>query len=156
METTFTLWGIEDKIALEPISLKHSTHVKNSILFERSDDCEDGTYPRVSDYTRLVNKIESEGPAAWVNRLTRKKNKLKIEYLGCTIVREKDWQDEAVLEFKEPIEVVFAHIGEEPVVKHVKKVKGEFTHDWFWLNGGRQDKVANGFEIYFNIKEYLE
>jgi hypothetical protein len=33
---------------------------------------------------------------------------------------------------------------------------GEFTHDWFWRNNGRQDKVANGFEIWFNIKECLE
>jgi hypothetical protein len=34
-------------------------------------------------------------------------------------------------------------------------MKGEFTHDWFWTRNGRQDKMANGFEIWFSIKEYL-
>jgi len=76
--------------------------------------------------------------------------------MGCTIVREKEYEDEAIVEFTEPIDVVLDYIGGEPVVKKVKKIKGEFTHDWFWIRGGRQDEIANGFEIWFNIEEYLE
>ena len=157
METTFRLYDIVDSnLALMPVSLMHSSHIQNAILFEVSDDNEDGTYPRACDYMRVVNKLESDGPASWINRLSRKKNKLKIEFGGVTIIRDKCWQDEAVLEFKEPVKVVFGWVGEEPIIKEVKKIKGEFTHDWFWTKGGRQDKVANGFEIYFNIHKYLE
>lgn len=157
MKTTHSIWEVIDEgTVLRPHSGNHSHHIKHAILFEISDDCEDGTYPRVSDYTRLANKIDADGPAAWINRLTRKKNKLKIDFEGCTIIRDAAWKDEAILEFKEPIEVLFAYIGETPLVRDVKKIKGEFVHDWFWLKSGRQDKIANGFEIWFNIHEYLE
>ena len=157
MKTSKSLWEIiEDGAVLKPYTGAASDYIKNAILFEISDDCEDGTYPRASDYVRLANKIDADGSAAWLNRLTRKKNKLKIDYIGCTIIRDHDWQDAAILEFETPIEVVFGYIGEEPIVRTVKKIKGEFTHDWFWMTGGRQDKIANGFKIYFNIEEYLE
>jgi hypothetical protein len=157
MKTSSLLWEIiEDKSALKPYTGASSSYIKNAILFEVSDDCEDGTYPRPSDYVRLANRLDTHGSAAWINRLTRKKNKLKIDYMGCIIIRDNDWQDAAILEFETPIEVVFGYIGEEPIIKTVKKIKGEFVHDWFWLSKGRQDKIANGFEIYFNIEEYLE
>ena len=157
MKTSNSIWEIiEDGAALTPYSGSRSSNIKNAILFEISDDCEDGTYPRVSDYTRLANKIDSDGPAAWLNRLTRKRNKKVIDYYNFKIHRTSDFEDGAILEFETPIEVVFAHIGDTPIIKEVKKIRGEFTHEWFWLSRGRQDKIANGFEIYFNIEEYLE
>ena len=157
MKTSSSLWEIiEDGAVLKPYSGSTSSYIKNAILFEVSDDREDGTYPRASDYVRLANKIDADGSAAWLNRLTRKRNKKVIEYYNFKIHRTADWQDEAILEFETPIEVVFGYIGEEPIVKTVKKIKGEFMHDWFWTSRGRQDKIANGFEIYFNIEEYLE
>ena len=156
MKTSHAVWNVlEDGELLEPISPKNSSHIKNAILFEVSDDNEDGTYPRVSDYVRLVNKIENEGTSVWVNRLTRKKNKKSIGFMGCNITRTSDYEDSAVIEFNEPIKVVFGYIGDSPIIKEIKKIRGEFTHDWFWTRNGRQDKVANGFEIYFNIKEYM-
>ena len=156
METTHTIWEIidEDKV-LDPYTGKHSYHIKNSILFEISDDTEDGTYPRVCDYTRLANRLDAAGTSVWVNRLTSKKNKKIIDYWGCKIERSADYETEATIEFKTPIKVIFGYIGGDPIIKEVKKIKGEFTHDWFWTRNGRQDKIANGFEIWFNIKEFL-
>ena len=158
METTHTIWDIieEDKV-LDPYNGGHSSSfIKKAILFEISDDNEDGTYPRVCDYVRLTNRIEADGTSVWVNRLTSKKNKKIIDYWGCKIERSADYETEATIEFKTPIKVIFGYIGEDPIVKEVKKIKGEFTHDWFWTRNGRQDKIANGFEIWFNINEFLE
>jgi hypothetical protein len=156
METSSSIWEIiEENKVLEPRTLKHSHHIKNAILFEISDDNEDGTYPRVCDYTRLANKIDADGTSAWLNRLTRKRNKKSIDYWGCKIIRSVDYEDNAILEFETPVKVIFGYVGDEPIIKEVKKVKGEFTHDWFWSKNGRQDKIANGFEIWFNIQEYL-
>ena len=81
---------------------------------------------------------------------------MEIDFCGVKITRGRDWDTEATLEFKEPIEVVMGHVGETPTVVKVKKIKGEFTHDWFFRKSGRQDKIANGFEIWFEIKKYLE
>ena len=157
METTHRIWDIlEDEMVLDPYSGRNSSHINNAILFEISDDNEDGTYPRVSDYTRLANRLDDEGTYAWVNRLTRKRNKKNIDYWGCKIERSADYETEATIEFKTPIKVIFGYIGEDPIVKEVKRIKGEFTHDWFWLKNGRQDKIANGFEIWFNINEFIE
>lgn len=156
MESTHTLWDvIEEGKVLSPYNGNHSSHIRKAILFEISDDNEDGTYPRVSDYTRLANQIDNDGTSAWVNRLSRKRNKKTIEFYGCKIERSADYQDEAIIEFATPIQVVFGYVGDEPIVKEVTKIKGEFTHDWFWTKSGRQDKIANGFEIWFNIKEFL-
>ena len=157
MESTHTLWDvIEEGKVLSPYTGSHSSpHIRKAILFEISEDTEDGTYPRVSDYVRLTNKIEANGTSVWVNRLTRKRNKKSIEFFGCKIERSADYEDEATIEFATPIQVIFGYVGDEPIIKEIKKIKGEFTHDWFWMKSGRQDKVANGFEIWFNIKEFL-
>lgn len=156
MSTSHTIWDvIEEGKVLKPYS-GDGHHIKQAILFEMSDDNEDGTYPRVSDYVRLANRLDNDGTYAWVNRLTRKRNKTKIEFFGATITRSNDWSTEAVIEFKDPIEVVFGYVGEDPIIQKVKKIEGEFTHDWFWMKNGRQSNIANGFEIWFNIKKFLE
>ena len=156
MESTHTLWDvIEEGKVLSPYTGGNSSHIRKAILFEISEDSEDGTYPRVSDYTRLANQIDNDGTSAWVNRLSRKRNKKTIEFFGCKIERSADYEDEAIIEFETPIQVIFGYVGDEPIVKEVTKIKGEFTHDWFWSKNGRQDKIANGFEIWFNIKEFL-
>jgi hypothetical protein len=72
------------------------------------------------------------------------------------IIRDSKWDSEATLEFKEPIDVVIGKIGEKLIIEKVKKIRGEFQHDWFWTRNGRQDKIANGYEIWFVINSYLE
>jgi hypothetical protein len=126
------------------------------MLFEVSQDTDDGTYPTVASYTRDANALDREGASHFLNRLTRKKDKTLLEYDGVKIIRENKWTEEAVLEFKEPIEILFAYIGETPVVRDVKKIKGTFVHDWFWTKNGRQDRIANGYEIWFVVESYLE
>jgi hypothetical protein len=105
---------------------------------------------------RDINALERNGVPHFINRLTRKKNKLEIDYDGVKIIRTTKWEDEAILEFKEPIDVVVGSVGERLIIEKVKRIKGEFDHDYFWTRGGRQDKVANGYEIWFKIREYLE
>lgn len=126
------------------------------MLFEVSQDTDDGTYPTVASYTRDANALDREGASHFLNRLTRKKDKTLLEYDGVKIIRENKWTEEAVLEFKEPFETLFAYIGETPVVRDVKKIKGRFEVDWFWTKNGRQDRIANGYEIWFVIESYLE
>jgi hypothetical protein len=157
METSSSIWEILDEgKVLSPISLKNSYHIKNSMLIEISEDTDDGTFPRVSDYKRFANSLDDQGTSYFVNRLTRKKNKLKVDFWGATITRDADYETKAIIEFKDPIKVVMGYVGEKPIIEEVKKIEGEFTHDWFWRKSGRQQDIANGFEIWFNIEKYLE
>jgi len=154
IETTSTLWGITDEgLVLETCNRVH--HISKGILFEISEDGDDGTFPRVCDYMRYANSLEREGTSYYLNRLTRKKNKYVVEIEGVKIIREASYETKAIIEFPEPIEVIVAVIGDEPVIKKIKSFEGEFIHDWFWRNDGRQDKIANGFEIWFNIEKFL-
>lgn len=154
METTHSIWGILDGDG--PLKgVKFGTS-NNAIQIEVSQDTDDGTYPTVASYTRDANALDDEGASHFLNRLTRKKNKLEIEYDGVKIIRESRWDNQAILEFKEPIEVVIGQVGDKPIIEKVKKIKGEFDHDWFWTRNGRQDKIANGYEIWFKIESYLE
>ena len=154
MKTTHSIWGILDGDG--PLKgVKFGTS-NNAIQIEVSQDTDDGTYPRLCDYMRDINALENEGASHFLNRLTRKKNKLKIVYEGVTIIRDSKWSTDAVLEFKEPIDVVVGTVGERLIIEKVQRIKGEFDHDYFWTKNGRQDKIANGYEIWFKIESYLE
>jgi hypothetical protein len=152
METTHRIWEILDEgVTFKPVDLK-SSFINNAMLFEISEDTDDGTFPRVSDYTRFANSLDNDGTSYFLNRLSRKKNKLELDFCGVKITRENQWDTKAILEFKEPIEMVFGYVGERAVIEKVKKIEGEFTHDWFFKKSGRQDKIANGFEIWFEVQ----
>ena len=155
MTTTHSIWEILDEgVTFEPVDLK-SSFIKNAMLFEISEDTDDGTVPRVSDYMRFANSLDSDGTSYFINRLTRKKNKLELDFCGVKITRGSQWDCKAILEFPEPIEVIIGHVGEKAIVEKVKRIQGEFTHDWFFKKSGRQDKIANGFEIWFEVEKYL-
>ena len=149
MDTTTTLWGIiEDELPLDNCK---------KILFEISDEHEDGTYPLVMHYVTLANKIDDEGTSAWLNRMAGKKSK-RLDFLfydGIRIIRECEYDAEAVVIFKNPISIVMGYVGEQPIIAKVTQLKGEFFHDWFWTKEKRQNKIANGFEIYFRINELI-
>jgi hypothetical protein len=78
-----------------------------------------------------------------------------IEAYDVTIFRKHDWDTEATIEFKEPITVVMGKVGDVEITAQVKKVRGEFDHDYFFKKNGRQQELANGFEIWFKVNEYL-
>lgn len=154
MKTVNSIWDVLDgEGTFKGIKMDFGN---NCMLFDVNQDTDDGTYPTVASYTRDANALDNEGASHFLNRLTRKKNKLEIDYGGVKIIRESKWDNEAILEFKEPFETLFAYIGETPVVRDVKKIKGEFVVDWFWTKNGRQDRIANGYEIWFVIESYLE
>ncbi len=153
METAHSIWGVLDGDGpLKGIKMHFGN---NCMLFEVSQDTDDGTYPTVASYTRDANGLDDEGASHWINRLTRKKDKLEVDYDGVKITRDSKWDNAAILEFKEPIDVVLGFDGDRPMVVKVKKIGGEFTHDWFWNKSGRQSKIANGYEIWFVINAYL-
>lgn len=154
METAHSIWGVLDGDG--PLKGIKMDFGNNCMLFEVSQDTDDGTYPTVASYTRDANGLDDEGASHFLNRLTRKKNKLEIEYDGVKIIRESRWDTKATLEFKEPIDVVIGQIGDKKIIEKVTKIEGEFDHDWFWTRNGRQDKIANGYEIWFKIESYLE
>jgi len=153
MKTTHSVWEALDGELLKGIK---ALGRENSVLIDVSCDTDDGTYPTVKSYRREVLGMDDEGTSYWINRLTRKKDKTRIELSEYSILREKSWEEEAVLEFKEPVNVLLAEIGEEQIIRKIKKVKGRFDHDYFWTKGGRQSELANGFEVWFSIEEYLE
>jgi hypothetical protein len=153
MKTVSSIWDVLEKEG--PLKGIKMDFGNNCILFEVSQDTDDGTYPTVASYMRDANGLDEEGASHFLNRLTRKKNKLEIEYDGVKIIRDSKWDNQAILEFKEPIDVVIGQVGDKPIIEKVTKIGGEFTHDWFWSKSGRQDKIANGYEIWFVIGNYI-
>ena len=153
-ETTHTLWGILDGDG--PFKGIKTDFGSNCMLIEVSQDTDDGTYPRLCDWMRAANSLYKDGASSFLNRLTRKKNKLEIDFEGVKIIRTAKWESRAQLEFKEPIPVVVGKIGERSIIEKVKRIRGEFEHDWFWTKSGRQSEIANGYEIWFRVDEYLE
>jgi len=154
-ETTHSIWGIEDGEILKPIDLNNNSGIKQGILFESSSDDEDGTYPLVMHYVTLANKMDNEGVYVWLNRLSNK-NKLDIDFGICRILRKNQYDSKAKLIFKEPIEILLTTISDRQIIEKVTEIEGEFTFDWYWIKNGRQNKIANGFEIWFNIEKYLK
>lgn len=155
LETSFQLFEIvEDGQMFEPLKRVNSISGK-WMQVERYADDEDGTFPRVSDYIRLINKIEEEGVTALLRRMAGEKNPLKIDIGYCKIVRQSKHDSGATLIFKEPINIVFGKVGEDYVTRLANHITGTFEIEWFWMKGiRRQDKYANGFELYFDCKSF--
>jgi len=125
------------------------------IIFDWIEDSFDGIFPRVSDYKRLANRMDNYGVAEFLTWISLR-NKKTIASTGyCTIERESKWDSKATITFTEPITVKFAQINEEQITGKVNRITGEFSLDWFWMKNGRQNEIANAFEIYFKCDQYF-
>jgi len=154
METAHSIWEVTDmKLPFKGVKF---LECGNAMLFDIHEDTDDGTYERVADWKRFVNKLDQEGTSFFINKLaTNKRKKTMIEAYDVTIFRKHDQDTEATIEFKEPITVVMGKVGGVEITAQVKKIRGEFDHDYFFKKNGRQQELANGFEIWFKVNEYL-
>ena len=154
METAHSIWEVTDmNLPFKGVKFNES---QNAMLFDIHEDTDDGTYERVADWKRFVTKLDQEGTAFFINKLAGKsRKKTMIEAYDVTIFRKHDWDTEATIEFKEPVTVVMGKVGDVEITAQVKKIRGEFDHDYFFKRSGRQQELANGFEIWFKVNEYL-
>ena len=154
METTHSIWEVTDmQMPFKGIMFGES---QNAMLFDIHEDTDDGTYEKVADWKRIVKKLDSDGTSFFINRLASgKRKKTLIEAYDVTIFRKNDWDTDAIIEFKEPIIVHIGKVGDTDITAAVKRIRGEFDHDYFFKKNGRQHDFANGFEIWFKVNEYL-
>lgn len=154
METAHSIWEVTDmELPFKGIKFMES---QNAMLFDVHEDTDDGTYEKVADWKRMVKRLDSDGTSVFLNQLARgKRKKTLIEAYDVTIFRKNDWDTDAIIEFKEPIIVHIGKVGDTDITAAVKRIRGEFDHDYFFKKNGRQQEFANGFEIWFKINEYL-
>lgn len=154
METAHSIWEVTDmELPFKGIKFMES---QNAMLFDVHEDTDDGTYEKVADWKRLIKKLDSDGTSFFLNQLARgKRKKTLIEAYDVTIFRKNDWDTDAIIEFKEPIIVHIGKVGDTDITAAVKRIRGEFDHDYFFKKNGRQSEFANGFEIWFKVNEYL-
>lgn len=154
METTHSIWEVTDmQLPFKGIKFMES---QNAMLFDIHEDTDDCTYERIADWKRTVKRLDSDGTSFFLNQLARgKRKKTLIEAYDVTIFRKNDWDTDAIIEFKEPIIVHIGKVGDTDITAAVKRVRGEFDHDYFFKKNGRQQEFANGFEIWFKVNEYL-
>jgi hypothetical protein len=151
VETTFQLYKvIEDGEVFKP--LKSVNQIPGKFLsFEYFQDTDDGTFLRVSDYTRLVNRMENYGTAEYLTWAGSRKLQFDTGY--CQVIRESKYSTKATLLFPRPIQMILDYVNDQPILTEVDRIEGEFTHEWGWLKKGRQDKLANAVEIYFDCQQ---
>lgn len=156
METSSNINSIiEDVLILKPDS-------ENRIWIDNHCDTDDGTFPRVSDYTRRLKRMEFHGGAADIlNWMGNRRMKFSMD--GYSIARKDTVSSNAVIIFDGLIHVSMGHIFElnnegfmvkKPVTSLINRIRGHFEYEFFWSKNGRQDKVANGFEIYFVCEQF--
>jgi hypothetical protein len=152
MESTASIWDIvECEELFEPWNSVNQISGK-FLRFDVFEDTEDGTFPRVQDYTRLVKAMDSEGIEAYLRWIGKSKMKFNAGY--CRVVRDNRWGGDAYLLFDKPIKMIVAEVNETPIIAEVNKIYGEFTYEWYWLRKGRQEVYANGCNIYFDCKKF--
>lgn len=148
-----SLWQIvEEQAIFEPITKINQYEHGSFMCFDTFSDDEDGTFPRVGYYTRLANKIDNEGASAYLNWAG--KSKLKFNNGYVKIVRDSKFSDDATILFDQPIKVVIGYLNDEPQIIETNKIIGSFSYEWSWLKNGRQNKIANMCDIYFDCKKY--
>jgi hypothetical protein len=151
LETTTQLWEVtEEGAILEPTSIQG----EKSMLFEHFSDDEDGTFPHVMSYCKLVKRMDEDGASAFLDWYMGKKTTYDNGY--CTIERLSKFGSDIKLIFKEPIKVIFGYVGDEPIIKEVNSIVGDLTWEAYWHRGERrQTKYCNSVDMYLQIKKYL-
>ena len=134
------------------LELKNNSYNKGLLYLDTTEDSDDGTWLRVSDYKRFCNKVNDGDTEAIQNFLIGGKRK-KCDY--GEFVMEKKGYDEIIVTFKSPIKALFGYVGEEQIVKDVTKLEGRIHWDFFFRRNGRQEEIANGIEFYLEDAKFL-
>lgn len=121
------------------------------LFIDQTEDTDDGTWTRVSDYTRFCNRVDSGDTKAIQNFLIGNRRK-SLDYGAFFLTKDSD--DGFIVTFISPVKVLFGEISGEPVVKTIKELKGKISWDFFFKRNGRQDKIANGIEFLIEDIEF--
>ena len=138
--------------ANQVLELKDLSFNRRTLFIDTTEDSDDGTWLRVSDYKRFCNKVDDGDTKAIQNFLIGGKRK-KCDY-GEFILEKKN-DDEIIVNFKSPVKALFGYVGEEPIVKEVTKLEGKIHWDFFFRRNGRQSDIANGIEFYLEEVKFV-
>lgn len=154
--TTSCIYNLDDNL-LEPAKGYYKD--RDRIYIDTTEDGDDGTWSRVSDYVKFCNKVDNRDYRAVQNFLVGKRKKLDC---GEFILSKETIQyaDGLMIEFKKPQKVVFGSYTKDNktvlVTEEIKAVKGKLSHDFYYFkNTGRQDKIANGIELFIEELEFI-
>jgi len=155
MEKASAIWEIveEGKVFDPRKSIHQGSTTGNIMFFDQHEDGDDGTFPRVSDWTSLANKVEKNGVSSYLTWIGASKMKFNAGY--CTVIKEDNYSGNATLKFDKPITVVVGEVNGDPITTEVNEIEGEFNYDLTFRINGRQDKIANMIEVYFVCNKYL-
>lgn len=154
MKTTSSLFNIEDEdIILKPIT--GYSKIYNRIYINFTEDLEDGTWLRVSDYIRFYNKVKDFNYKSIQNFLIGKRK----SYDYGDFVLSKEGSEKLKITFKEPKEIIITEIikngNHVPIFEKVKSIVGLICWEFYYIDKGRQDKVPNGIELFIEDLEYF-
>jgi hypothetical protein len=144
---------VEDQIAFDPL---HSINGQRGkyLRFEHLSQTDDGTFPRLCDWKKFMNRIDKYGISEFLTWVSRKSDRLVSDYDYCTIHRESKFDDEAIIKFKEPIEIIVAYVNDNPITIQADEIHGCFSYEWYWLTNLRTNH-ANAIEIYFDCQKFF-
>lgn len=130
--TTQLYWAIEENEVLD---------ISNTVNIEDFSDDMDGVFSRVCDWTRFANKINKDGISVWFEK--------NAKYYGINKIKELSY-DTYEIEFSEPIEILLATIWDRQVIEKVSTIRASISYEWYFMQQGRQDEIANWIEIFMS------
>lgn len=154
MKLSYNLYDIleDEDVVIKPLTLLNG--MRGSFLkIDTVDDGEDGTFETISDYVDLVNRIDQYGASVWLDFMSTEE---EIDFESCKIKRINKYSSEAVITLEKPIPMLFGMVGDKLIMHPVQSFVGRFEIEWFWYKGPRrQNIIANGFTVYFDIISIL-
>ncbi len=140
METTNNfIFAVLDDEALDFTS--------NRINFEVLDDTMDGCFARVCDWTRFANRINNN----WIDEWFKKNWKY---YEWITKVEQINNSTRFKI-YTKNVKWFFATIGDKQLIESINGFTADINFEWYWTKNGRQNKIANWIDIYFeNVKAF--
>lgn len=91
-------------------------------------------YERKSDWMRLVNKVDNYNADAFFKKLLPSTKEYKVTYDNGTFI----------INYKKPIKVVVAVVGDSFAVEEVTQIKGEVQWEWYF-SSCESHKVLEGY-----------
>lgn len=112
----------------------------------------EGNLERVSDWMRLINKLNNHDTTPILRMITGDNKTSDWDYFTVSRTDIEYSEDGFLIEFKEPIQVVVAEIKDYYIIVDVTKLKGEIHWEWSYYG---PDNSSNNINGYANMLEIL-
>lgn len=121
----------------------------SKFMFDYHDHKDDGKFPTKASWTKFINQLDRDSTHGLVKWLFKRKR--TADWGEFTLTNVDNW-GKVKIKFKQPVNVIFGYVNEEPIVRQVTEILGSLDFE-FWYS--KSSTTATSVEISFMPESFI-